>query len=527
MNDILARCIDETSPQFNPNVVEGTAKTILKTVPDFLDDIFRCSLESLNKKVNLKYLGYRRLSPKEEFNKMMAGENKTIYDLARSDFYMMEFNFSYNGEPIRKQIYLPYADLGNLIKISDTTYTIVPVLSDTVISPSYKEIFVRLLKDKLTITGSTRNFVVNGERVPGEVIHSNIVKVNKAQIVDHIGKPLTSMSLYFLGEYGFRETMKRYFNTTDYVITCEDVTALRDTYNVFESTKAKPKSLKLEGYVGHDLKICVSKNVEITPLLENFIYGVIYTLDVLPTYAQEAARVSSSYTHISSTKYKIQADTIISNKYGPDWDKSESYRKEHATYIENGLIADMDRCKENDIFFWRLILGRVTFKNSYSVDRMVGDINDHFDVLQGYLDNLIRKKLKENGIIVSNFFDLLAVIMMQYKSLLVNSKEYNSDISNRYLDILYYLLYEIIVGFNKVILNLNKRAEKKTTGPIMLREVNKIFLNELSLRKIFFLVKSNAMNICMMLADYTSDIKYPKITALLEDQLVFCDRNVA
>jgi hypothetical protein len=460
-------------PKFNKNITEGSSPQILRTIPEFLDDIIKSSIRSLSPDVELEYLGYRRLTPKEEFAKMIANENnKTVYDLAVSDLYMVEYKFRYMGIEISRPLYLPFTTTGNLMHVSNTTYAVVPVLSDTVISPSHKEVFVRLLKDKLTFRSSTRNFIINNEKVPGEVIHSNIVKVNKQQLTDNIGKPMTAMSLYLLGEYGFKESMSRYVKIpndmdTPYIVSTGDVTSLRDTYNVYESTKVKPRSLKEYGYIGHDLKICINKKLTVTPFLENFIFGIIYTFDILSDNASEFIKLY---------------------------------------YTDN---------VQDEKLFWRIILGRITYTNTFSVNRIVADMDEHFYTLQGYLDNLVKTKLHENNIYVDNFFDLVAVIMDNYNIWLLNSKEYNSDISNRYIDILYYIAYDIIVGFNRVILNINKRNTRKA---LSLKEINKIFTNELSTRKIYSLVKSQSVNLSMIVAESTGDIMYPKITTLLEDQ---------
>lgn len=471
MNNVLKNTIDNTVPKFNKDTVDGASKSILKEVPGFLDEIIKSSMMSLSRKVDLQYLGYRRLTPSEEYNYIVnKNNNKTVYDLARSDLYMIELSFMYSGTPVKKQLYLPFTDKANLMHISQTTYSLTSVLSDTVISPSHKELFVRLLKDKLTYRSVTRNVIIDGEKVPKQVIHANILRVNKNQIKDNIGKPLTSPSLYLCGEYGLAATIKRYYKKTEVKVTTDNVDHLRDKYHVFESSKIKPRSLKEYGYAGHDLKILISKDVGYNSFIENLFVGLIYTLDILPEHTEDFVQL-----------------------------------------FDTGDV-------EGEKLFWRIMLGRIAYKNSYSVDRMVEDINDHFETLQGYMDTLIKNKLSENNIKVGNFFDLIAVILDKYNTWLINSKEYNSNIDNRYLDILYYVLYDIIVGFNKVILNLNKRSQKKE---VSMREFNKIVANEISPRKIFGLVKSMSMNLTISLAETTSDIMYPKITALLEDRLVF------
>lgn len=468
MNSVLADVIDKTCPKFNKNVTDGTAKQILKTIPEYLDDIIKSSLRSLNPKIPLTYEGYRRMTPMEEYKfSLVSDNNKTTYDLAESNIYLTEYVFNFNGERISRPLYLPYAQDGNIIRVSNTQYHIIPVLSDTVISPSHDEVFVRLLKDKLTFRSQVRNFILNGERVPGKIVHTNIVKTNTMNIKDNIGRPLTPVSLYLLSKYGFRKCMERYSGIKDYVVTNGSVDDLRNDYNVFESTKLKPRSLKETVYVGHDVKICIPKKHKITHYLENFIYGMIYALDILPNDGEDFIKVYMS----------------------------ENIRQE--------------------TLFWRIMLGRIVYKNTFSVDRIIEDMMDHMDNLNGYLDNLIKTKLEENGIIVNNFFDLLAVILENYNTWLIKSKEYNSDIRNRYIDILYYIMYDIIVGFNKVILALNKRVGKKAT--LSQREVLKILSNELSTKKIFSICRSSAQSLALLTVDSSLDFKYPKITVILED----------
>lgn len=469
MNSVLAQTIDNYCPKFNKNVVDGTGAQVFATIPEYMDDIIRSSIKSLSPKINFVYKGYRRYTPNEEFNLMYVSETNTPkYDIAESDIYLCEYIFEFNGEEIRKPLYLPYAEDGNLLRMSHTLYHIVPVLSDTVVSPSYDAVFVRLLKDKLSFSSTSKSFIVDGNRVPGKVIHTNIVKTSTMNIKDNIGRPLTSVSLYLLGKYGLKYVLENYGGIKDYMISDQNVDNIRDKYVVYESTKVKPRSLKETVYIGHNLKICIGRNEKISTFLENFIYGLIYSFDILPHEVGDCVSV-----------------------------------------FHSGNLRD-------EILYWRILLGRIVYKNSFSVERITEDMVDHFDNLEGYLDNLIKVKLRENRIYAENFFDLLYVIMENYNTWLINSKEYNSDIRNRYIDILYYIMYEVIVGFNKVILNLNKRVGKKTQ--IHSREVRKILLNELQTKKIFSICKASSQSLALLGVDSSLDIKYPKITAILEDQ---------
>lgn len=96
--------------------------------------------------------------------------------------------------------------------------------------------------------------------------------------------------------------------------------------------------------------------------------------------------------------------------------------------------------------------------------------------LEGYLDSLIQEKLAEANIFLENFYDLLAYLDESYTTLTRNSREFNSDLNNRYIDMLYYILYDIIIGFNKMILAVNKRATKKLD--ISIKEISKLLTGE-------------------------------------------------
>jgi hypothetical protein len=472
MDNILASIIDNNVPKFNKNIVDGTANKVLKDSPKYLDKKIKNSLKSLNKNIDLTYMGYRRLTPKEEYEKLIVKKNsksmiKTVYDLAQNDLYSVEFIFNYMGRELRKPLQLLFSRRGNITYISNTSYSIVPVLTDTVISPTPTNVFVRLDIDKIRVENTIRNFIVNEERVTGHIIYSRLVKVNTKQLIDKIGKPLTTLSLYLLGKYGMKKTMMKYLKTDKYIITNGNVNDLREDYNVYESTKIKPNGSKIFLYEGHDIKICIHKSVKRNILLDNFIYGVIYSLDVLPEHANECIEVVN----------------------------------------ENNI--------ENEILYWRILLGRIAYYNNYTVDIMGNDIEDHFEVLNGYLDDDSRDRLLEIEIECDDFFDFLAVMLEKYNYWLLTSKEHNGDIKNRYVDYRYYLMYPITSGFNKIILNINKRYLKKQ---ISYEEFNKIYGDELTHRKIYTLVKNKVLNLALIVSDYVGDIMYIKCTSFLEDQ---------
>lgn len=470
MNDLLSGVIDNNSPKFNKNVVDGSINKIFKTFPQYLDYIFKSSILSLTKGIGLSYLGYRKMSPKEEIDKLiMTSENNVMYDVSNNDVYPIELMFTYNDVKFSRYLYLPYADRGNIINFSGTPYHVVPVLSDNILSPNHKEIFVRLLKAKLSFKSVVKNFIVNGDRVPGEVINCQILRVNEAQIVDNIGKPLVAVSSYLTAEKGFKGALKHYcgIHAKDIIITHGDTSELKG-YDIYESTKIKPRGLKENIYTPHDVKICIKQgNYNIT-LAKNIIFGTLYIFDMFSESANEMVDV------INNGDFKVEK------------------------------------------MYWQMYIGRLSYKNTFSIDRMYGDVVEHFDSLEGYIDNDTKDKLKNLGRGVNTFFDLVALVMENYSTWVMNSKEYNSSIENRYIDVKYYILYDIIIGFNRIILNINKRMSKKSK--LSLKEIQSLFKSELSPKLILSLTKSSSMNLAIQGCSYTADIMYPKITSLLEDR---------
>jgi len=471
MNQLLANIMEQHTPKTNKKIMDGVNDIILKYAPEYLNKIIMSGISAMSEGIPLTYNGWRKLTPKEEFNKVYGGrDNRVNYDISVSSLYTVEYSFTYNGVVINKHLYLPYAVKGNIMQISNTPYNIISVLSDTVISPTYKNIFVRLLRAKLIFERVDRNFIVDGIRTPGQIIHSDIYKTVGRNIEDNLGQVVPPVNLYILGMKGVRESYEKYAGIKDVIFTLDDVEKYRDTHRVYESTKLRPRVLKDTYYTPHDLKIAIpydSINASNKDFVDNFTFSIMYCFDIFPEAVYD----------------------II-------------------TLLDTHNVTD-------EKMFWRIILGRIVFKNSYSINKVLDDMNDHFITLRSYIDVLIKGKLNESGMEVDDFYDLLAIILSNYNMWLMNSKMYNSDLNNRYLDILYYLMYDIIIGINKTLFDINRKSSKKELSNL---EINKYFSDNFSAKK-FFSVLSGGMNIALEVASSSasSELKY-MFTNKLSDQ---------
>lgn len=462
MNSVLADIIDNTSPKLNKKIVDGVNDVILSYSPVYIDKIIKNGMNAMSPGIDLTYNGWRRLSPKEEYEKLYSGrDNRVSYDISRSSLYTVEYSFTYKGEVMNKVIYLAYATKGNIMEISSTPYNLVSILSDTVISPSPSKVFARLLRAKLTFYREDRNFIVDGVKQPGQIVYSDIYTIKGRNITDNLGKVVTPINLYILGHCGVMAAYEKYANIKGVVFTLDDVEMYREKYKIYESTGIKPSKLKDDYYQSHRLKIMIPRdqiNKVNNDFVDNFTFGIMYSFDIFPELVLDLINILN--------KHNISDETML----------------------------------------WRTILGRIVFKNSYVVNKILEDIDDHYITLKSYIDVHIQSKLKETGIYVETFFDLLGVVLANYNMWIMNSKFYSSDISNRYLDILYYINYDLIVGVNSTLFYINRKSAKKELSVL---EVKKMISDNLSLRGIYKIL-SGGLNISLEVANSSSssDIKY-------------------
>jgi hypothetical protein len=221
--------------------------------------------------------------------------------------------------------------------------------------------------------------------------------------------------------------------------------------------------LKDPNYRPHGIKILVPKD-KVTPTLESIVGSLIVSFDLVNLYSKDIVNV-------------------------------------------------IDNPKKEKIF-WKAILGKVIYKNNYTLSRLLKDMDEFLDVVKGYIDEIIYEKLKENNIIVNDFYELIFHIIDKFNHYVLIGEERSASIDTRYIDINYYILFELISGINKTLYSINKEYSRKK---LTTKDINKIFNNHWSSRKIFNLIK-NGVNIALNLVDYSGDNYYWKITSLLHDQ---------
>lgn len=486
MSKLFKKMLNDVTPKFNPYVVNGMVEHELRRMVEFIDIVFRSSTKSFNKEINISYEGYRYVSPEEEFHRAYTrNSSKKPYDLAQSDVYPICFIFKYENQIIEKVLLLPYAKKGNLMNISGSEKIIVPVLSDTIISPSEHQVFVRLYKDKITFKAEPHNYLYNGDVRTANNIWVVILK-DKVKSEGLGDGSIPPAALYLLGKYGFRETVKKYFNKEflqndlnyelqddDIIMVHGDTSKYKDQYNIYSGRGVARSDINLvENYEPHDISICLKKTIEETPFIKNFIFGLIYALDILP---DEASQVYDGYLH-----------------------------------------QDVDY----EIKLWRNILGIITYKKTKTIVKVVDDTRELFIALDNYMCGTIIAKLATVGIFVDDVYDLVYEILRRYDYWSLKAKEYNMDVNNRHIDVLYYMAYPFIERINRTIYSINKRYKKakQQNKDITLKEIMNLFNKDLTHTLIFTIVQTTDPHFNIKGGKGYNSSVYLSCSSLLEDQ---------
>lgn len=405
MNRVLRAVMEAFTPKVSKEI-DGIIEDEISGLPDFLDNIFRNSIKLLLPGIQLEYIGWERMTPKEEIK--FVSSTRYVHDIADSNLYMVKFLFRFNKtEIIEKPLYLLYGERGNITKLSGTKYVMSHIISDRSISPSANGIFLKLMISKLNFAGTLKSVLRNGEKFPITLIHAKILLLT---IEDKLGKPITPVYLYLLCNYGLS-----HFDN-ELIIFDDKRTIDMDVYNVYTTVYGvqggKPRGHMDSGYVPHKISIAIKKEKDNL----NLIGCLLYCLDMLPDLGKDLIK-----------------------RYGKVTEEKE---------------------------FFTIALARLLYKESYSMYRMLEDTKQHLYSLDGYLDILTRKNLTFLDIHVSDFFQLLQVITDKYHDLVINFKDYHNNLGNKYMDILSYISYDIYYTFNKCMLRINRRGPNITSKEV-------------------------------------------------------------
>lgn len=463
LNSQMSRMMKPYVPPMNRDVMDGFGIHFMNAIEEYLDEHIKSVSVGLPECI--KYEDYERCTPQEEFDEATKPRtNMRRFDLASSSIYMVKYYFTFtepNGKKhiIPRHIYLPFVTDAGIMYLGGTSYQLVRVLSDLVFTPGHGTVFVRLTRDKNIVKRTYHTFVMDERKETRYVTYCTIYRNPSDQKEQKTTKAETTLTHYILAKYGFSETFKRYCGFVP-VIGGTEIT--EETYPasdwiICRSTKIPPTGYIEKYYHGSDIRLAIPRNMW-SMNVEGLVAGFYYVVDHFP------------------------------HRFQPD-----------LHYLD-------------DVSLWKILIGHIVLSGNYGEQRLHAKISEHFESLDNYLDIVVKKKLEEMGIHLENYYDLLNYIIVHCNEMILRKGNNGLSVYGKHLEVLYYVLFEIISGFVTLNFRLNKMANRK---PLNFKDVTENFNRRMRLGAVFKLQSENA---AIEPVNSVGDHKYPKITSVVNDQ---------
>lgn len=421
----------------------------------------------------LHYEGFERCTPQEEFDISTRPKNtKRMYELARSDFYMVKIKLSYlvaegNRQPLPDTfLYLPNPGPAGLTHIGGPLFQFIPVVSDKVISPEEDYLFVRLEQYKMKFYCSIENYpiVVNDYTTHHNVYWANIYKQKQGKKKVQTTKALSTLVHYMLAREGFSKMFQKFAGFVP--IVGEEDTVNSKTYNPEEWVVVR---------TAYDRQGIVPPTV-----------------------------MGKYYKH---TKIRL----AIPQKF---WNEATQSLVHSFYYVVDAFADQLTVGNLDYTDVWKLTLGHIISDPKYSPGKIIGVVDEHFSSTDTYMDDLSIERLAEKGFHVETFNDLLGLIVTNYREL-YSGAEQNQMVYGKYLDTMREVLYPITCSiYNTKYFLMKLMAKGKDVVPTI-KAVTDVFTRKFKQGAIF---KLTSKGIVAEIVSYSGDHKYLKITSRLSQQ---------
>lgn len=458
MDSQLSLMIEHDSPRLNAQLADGIATKHLNEVERYVDQVF--TLTSKNFPKGLEYCGYVRCSAEEEFKqRTRRRENRCVFDIALSNVFMVKYLFKYMDKELPPTyMYLPYADDAGIIKLGGASFAIAPVLADRVISVGVSNVFIRLLRGKVTFMRNPHSIIIDNQRHSVQITYGLIYNKNDRQKKFETTIRMSSVLPHYLFcKFGIIGTFKKYCGITPVFGTIDTINTTNypsDEYVICSSTGLKPKALGKVFYEATRIRIAIRKD-QFTALAKQLVAGFFYVVDHFPG--------------------RLQLEFI------------------HSTNI------------------WKILLGHILISGKVHEGILHDDMDEHVKSLDEYIDIPVALSLKDIGIEIDNFYDLMIVVMDRFSDWVLEAGDNINSMYNKELSVLYYVMYEITSAIFKLYFKL-KAAGNKVMNE---KEVESIFKTYLKTGLIYSITKMHGE---ISSSSYSGDNKTFKYTTTLVPQ---------
>jgi len=466
MNRTISNCIDNMVPTPNKDTMEGIGGIMMGKVLEKLDKLVHSSLSTTK---DLYYKGYLLSNPKDNYkNQFKSSAFK--YEILQTNIVKVTLVFEYQDTKIYKDVYLPFVVRGSLFLKAGSYYSIIPVLTDTVLSVNNDCIFVRLLRDKFHIHRKGRTYHINNHSTIEYMLYTHIYK--PTGVVKGKNAKVTPVAIYNFIYYGVHRYIKDVTGVDITIVntTLKSPVKLNKDIIVFSSNKMPIKN-KVTNTVNYNNISVVVKVNQVNDnnleMLKNCVFSIIYIFDLFPVNCDHGSNI-----------------------------------------LNNG---DEDKQKE----FWRIVLGKIVGSANVTTERLNYDMITHIKTLDVYIDVIIKESLATIGVNINNFYELMTHVMLNFNKLTTDNIDNNTDINKRYYDIYYYILHDTLIGVNKVVLEYNKRITANKS--VLIAEIENIIKINIPSKAVFGLVKNGMLNLAVTTNEISGDL-YLKGTLSADDQ---------
>lgn len=414
MDKQLLELVSREIPDINMDVVEGLAVKELKYVEQYVDTFIRHA--EVDFPTGLKYVEYRVLSPVEEYIKITEPRSsRSQFNIARSDVYMIELIFDYEGQKIHKPLFLPYVRKGGILTLRGATFAISPVLVDKGMSLGSDSVFVQISKTRSTFKRTRHHINVDGVTRSPNVAHSWLHNRDRSSD-KNCGRPIVKMETtlvhYLFAKFGVRETFKK-FNGTDIAIGSTDTinveTHPQKDWVICTSKNFKPRGMKVHIYKPTNLAIAV-RRCDFDMVCESMIGGLFYTVDHF------TRRISPEF--IDGTEHELR--------------------------------------------LWRILLGYIIGGVTGGEGSICEAMDEHIESLDSYIDAGAKATLAQGDIYVDDLYELLYHILQILSEMVIQSSESLASMYDKQFLVLRYVLRDIGEGLNRMLFKLMNVSKKKT-----------------------------------------------------------------
>ena len=461
MSRLFKKCVDHNTPQINKDITRGIASKFMEEALPYVKESF----QSISKSFPpcMKFKDIERCTPAEEFAiASKLRDNKRSYDLAKSTIYMVKVINEFEGEEQKPiYMYMPYVLEGNMLILSGALYHVTPVLSDKVISPGFESVFIRLLRDKITVKRIYHTCMVDGILTNTHVAYVRLYRKPKDMVeVAATTKAATIINHYLLAKYGMTGVFKRYGKTEVYVGSSDDINTVNyphEEFVIVSSTKGRPITCKDNPYAPSDICIAIPrKNWNNTT--KGLATGLFYVIDHFPSRFKPTLK-----------------------------------------YLD-------------DIPRYRHLLGEIIKSGLYGLDKLSEVADEHMLNIEETMDTRVRKQLKEIGVSVENFYDLLFHVGDRFNTYVMDEDNTILSMHGKVLEVVYNLLFDITSSMVTSLFKISKHQGKSSLTPMMASE---IFSRTMTTGKVFGL--ASGKNITEPIS-YSGDHLYLKLACKITHQ---------